>query len=271
MIDQYPTRKSNVRERIMRTCPILWNKNNTWLNKHIYSESGWHHVKSILAMTELPDVNNLVASDSILLNYEPENETVLRSALGVHRLPEYEHVLEAARELASQILGDDIYVHQSRINFKRAGGSGWHAHSDFETWHSQDGMPLMQCCTVMIPLSENGPENGMLELLSGSHKHFFPCKKAFQPIDAEKEFANQTEGLPSNEVIKKYLSNDYVGAKCSPGDAIVFDCNTLHRSADNNSDQDRINLFFVFNRNENRLVEPFSRKEHRPVQMAEIA
>ena len=173
-------------------------------------------------------------------------------------------------ELVTEILGPQIYIHQSRLNFKEGlTGSGWAWHSDFETWHAQDGMPGTRCLSAMIPLTENNECNGSLMVIPGSHKHFYSCKKE-EERSAEENFAYQKEGVPPNEAIMKFfeLSNGEIEMiKCSPGDLVIFDCNTIHVSTQNLTSKPRTNLFFVYNHISNKLVEPFSASKPRPEEM----
>ncbi len=39
-------------------------------------------------------------------------------------------------------------------------GSGFYWHSDFETWHAEDGMPSMRAVSCSIALTENFAYNG---------------------------------------------------------------------------------------------------------------
>ncbi len=71
---------------------------------------------------------------------------------------------------ARQILGSDVYVHQSRINVDRAGASGFYWHSDFETWHAEDGLANMRTVSVSIALTENHDTNGGLMIMPGSRR-----------------------------------------------------------------------------------------------------
>jgi len=58
--------------------------------------------------------------------------------------------------IAKSILNSDVYIHQSRINYKAGkDANGWNIHSDFETWHSKDGMPQMDCFTAVVAINEN--------------------------------------------------------------------------------------------------------------------
>ena len=67
-------------------------------------------------------------------------------------------------------------AHQSRMNFKPGfTGKEFYWHSDFETWHIEDGMPRMRCLSCSILLTDNEPHNGPLMLMPGSHKHYVRC------------------------------------------------------------------------------------------------
>ena len=69
----------------------------------------------------------------------------MRSVFAVHRSSAlFASISEDPRllSLAQNILGDDVYIHQSRLNYKPAfHGREFFWHSDFETWHAEDGMP----------------------------------------------------------------------------------------------------------------------------------
>jgi len=82
---------------------------------------------------------------------EPETGTI-RSVFRVHRSsPVFTAAATDPRlvEIAKQVLGSEVYIHQSRINFKRAfDGRAFPWHSDFETWHVEDGMPRMRALSA---------------------------------------------------------------------------------------------------------------------------
>ena len=62
--------------------------------------------------------------------------------------------------------GTDIYIHQSRVNRKPGfRGREFDWHSDFETWHAEDGMPRMRAVSVSVALTENRPDNGSLMIM----------------------------------------------------------------------------------------------------------
>jgi ectoine hydroxylase len=110
------------------------------------------------------------------------NSGRLRSIFAVHRLsPVFRGLARAPRllNLAEQILGGPVYIHQSRVNLKPGfDGKEFFWHSDFETWHVEDGMPRMRAFSCVISLTENTETNGPLMVIPGSHKHFIACVDA---------------------------------------------------------------------------------------------
>src|SRR3546814_17551354 len=71
---------------------------------------------------------------------------------------------------------DLVYIHQSRLNYKPGfKGKEFYWHSDFETWHVEDGMPRMRALSMSVLLAENTPHNGPLMLIPGSHQPYLTC------------------------------------------------------------------------------------------------
>lgn len=172
--------------------------------------------------------------------------------------------------IVRQLLGDDVYIHQSRINSK-AGfcGNGFEWHSDFETWHSEDGMPEMRAISASIMLTDNNPFNGPLMLIPGSQNCFIPCAGSTPERNWEQSLKRQTVGLPSRESVASLANKNGIEAPTGPaGSLLLFECNTLHASNRNMSPWPRANLFFVYNALGNRLVQPFGRTTPRPERLA---
>lgn len=202
-----------------------------------------------------------------------ENREEIRSVFAMHELSEaYDRLTRDALLLgiAQQILGSDVYIHQSRINSK-AGfcGNGFDWHSDFETWHSEDGMPKMRAVSASIMLTENNPFNGPLMLIPGSHHYFVPCAGKTPEKNWVQSLKHQTIGIPSEDAIARLAGSHGIDAPVGPaGSLLLFECNTLHASNKNMSPWPRANLFFVYNSVENRLVEPFAGTQPRPDYLA---
>src|SRR5690606_35281076 len=96
---------------------------------------------------------------------EPSSNEV-RSIFDIHRGSDC--LAELCRDprivrIARQLLGSDVYIHHSRINYKPGiHGREFYWHSDFETWHAEDGMPRMRAVSCTISLTPNHEFNGPL-------------------------------------------------------------------------------------------------------------
>ncbi|QYJ02805.1 ectoine hydroxylase [Nocardioides panacisoli] len=167
---------------------------------------------------------------------------------------------------ARQILGSDVYIHQSRVNFKPGfGGGDFYWHSDFETWHAEDGMPRMRAVSMSISLTDNDTFNGPLMIMPGSHRTYVSCEGETPEDNYQSSLVMQGAGTPDEESLEKFA--DAHGIDVLTGDAgsaIMFDCNCMHGSNGNITPFPRSNVFLVFNSVENACTEPFAAPKPRP-------
>jgi ectoine hydroxylase len=203
---------------------------------------------------------------------EPNGEEV-RSIFRVHRDHPVFSRLAADRRLigiAEQILGSRVYVHQSRANLKPGfTGKEFYWHSDFETWHVEDGMPRMRALSVSINLTANHPFNGPLMIMPGSHCHYVVCGGTTPENHHQTSLRAQEYGIPDHETLRRLARWCGIEAPTGPpGSALFFDCNAMHGSNGNITPYPRSNLFFVYNSVENTPVEPFGGREPRPEYIA---
>lgn len=193
----------------------------------------------------------------------------IRSVFAMHRISKlFDKLTRDPRILGMvrQLLGSDVYIHQSRINDKFGfQGSGFNWHSDFETWHAEDGMPRMRAVSASLMLTDNSEFNGPLMLIPGSHHYFVPCVGTTPDDNWKKSLKQQRAGVPDQESLQKLADQGGIEApKGPPGSLLLFECNTLHASNKNLSPWPRSNLFFVYNSIENMIDEPYAAKEPRP-------
>ena len=169
-------------------------------------------------------------------------------------------------EVARFLLNDDVYVHQSRMNYKPGfRGKEFYWHSDFETWHVEDGMPRMRALSMTVLLTENTPHNGPLMLMPGSHRHYVTCVGETPENHYRSSLKHQEYGVPDDDSLSKLAAEGGIIAPTGPaGTVIVFDCNTMHGSASNITPLPRSNAFIVYNAVSNRLEAPFGPTKPRP-------
>jgi ectoine hydroxylase len=97
-----------------------------------------------------------------------------RSAFAAHTFNETFRLLASHPRLVEplrQLFGEDVYVHQFKLNAKAAfEGDVWQWHQDYGTWARDDGMPQARAMNIAVFLDEVMPINGALMLIPKSHK-----------------------------------------------------------------------------------------------------
>lgn len=199
---------------------------------------------------------------------EPDSGEI-RSIFEVHLLsPAFAALAADPRVIgpARQLLGSDVYVHQSRVNFKPGfNGQDFYWHSDFETWHAEDGMPTPRAVSVSIALTENLDCNGSLMIIPGSHRWFVSCPGETPSDHYRSSLRRQEIGTPDTDSLTRLAAEGGIRQFTGPaGSAVFFDCNAMHGSNGNITPYPRSNVFIVYNSVQNTLVEPFAAPAPRP-------
>ncbi|PKW06998.1 ectoine hydroxylase [Streptomyces sp. 1222.5] len=278
--DLYPTRGTS-EVTVPRQDPVVWGSPDTpgpipTADLQAYERDGFLAVDQLITPDEVEvyrrELERLVTDPAIRADersiVEPKSKEI-RSVFEVHKISEvFANLVRDPRVVgrARQILGSDVYVHQSRINVKPGfGASGFYWHSDFETWHAEDGLPNMRTVSVSIALTENFATNGGLMIMPGSHRTFLGCAGATPEDNYKKSLQMQDAGTPSDEALTELASEHGIRLFTGKaGSATWFDCNCMHGSGDNITPFPRSNVFIVFNSVENTAVEPFSAPVRRP-------
>jgi ectoine hydroxylase len=280
-VDLYPSRVSEKPSLLDRKDPVVHGKHSkdsllTPEQLDFYEKNGYIFLESFFSEDEVAELRKEAdrlrengrksSADEIIR--EPNGNEV-RSIFAIHREKGAFEDISAhprLRNVVENILGSDVYVHQSRINFKPGfTGKEFYWHSDFETWHVEDGMPRMRALSCSIALEENFHYNGPLMVVPGSHKKFISCVGQ-TPDDHYKESLRKQEyGVPDHDSLTKMVDEAGIEAPTGKaGSVVIFDCNTMHGSNSNITPKSRNNVFMVFNSVENKLEEPFSGKKPRP-------
>jgi ectoine hydroxylase len=282
--DRYQTRLPAATAPIERTDPTVW---STGVDGPIdaatlaaHESKGYSIIDGLLSpaevqayWAELQRLSNddAVKADERTIVEKSSNE--VRSIFEVHRISDLvgelvrdPRVLDRAR----QILGSEVYVHQSRVNYMPGfKGKGFYWHSDFETWHAEDGMPLPRAVSISIALSDNYPFNGGLMVMPGSQRTFVPCVGETPENHYQASLKEQEIGVPSQDDLTTLASTYGIDQFTGPaGTALMFDSNIMHGSGNNITPFPRSNIFVVFNSVENALVDPFAAPTPRPTFIA---
>ena len=283
--DLYPSRIQDDVAFLERTDPVVYeggpvSQRLTPEDLRQYENSGYLFAEGLLQAEEISSLTDefrrlarapdLRESEELIT--EPDSDEV-RSIFRVHRLSQvFDWLARDTRilDVARQILGSEAYLHQSRVNLKPGfHGKEFYWHSDFETWHVEDGMPRMRALSASIALTDNYPFNGPLMLIPGSHKTFVPCVGSTPKDHYRQSLKKQEYGVPDQVSLKRLADQGGIVAPTGPaGSVVFFDCNTMHGSNSNISPFARSNVFFVYNSVENSLSEPYCGLKPRPEHIA---
>jgi ectoine hydroxylase len=283
--DVYPSRGDSRPRRIERMDPVVHGIPGRGGPLDVaqveqYARDGFLVVPSLFSPVEVAELNaaltDWVQSEAVLglpeTIAEPGSDAV-RSVFRVHDLHPLFHRLACdprLRDAARQILGGEVYIHQSRVNLKPGfRGKEFYWHSDFETWHMEDGMPRMRALSVSLTLTDNYHVNGPLMLIPGSHMVYISCVGGTPEHHYRESLKKQEYGVPDEHSLAELAARGGIEAPVGPaGMAVFFDCNTMHGSSSNISPYPRHNVFFVYNSVENRLRDPYCGRPPRPEYIA---
>ncbi len=147
-------------------------------------------------------------------------------------------------EPVAQLLGEELYMHQFKINGKMAfEGDVWQWHQDYGTWLNDDAMPTERAMNVAIFLDDVNQFNGPLMFIPGSHKKGV--------ADAKHDLTTTSYPLwtVDNALISQLVARagGKQGGIVSPqgpaGSMIVFHSCLVHASSSNLSPWNRVSVY----------------------------
>lgn len=282
--DLYPTRGSE--EAILqRPDPVIFGNGESQgpysLNPEqleFYEQNGYLVVPDVFSKAEVEcffaEYQQIAARDDLKDSEEfirEPNSDQPRSIFSLQKFSPVFAKLACDRRILDkihQILGSNVYIHHSRINIKRPlNGKSFPWHSDFETWHAEDGLPHCRILSAWVMLTENTEFNGPLYVIPGSHRHFVACAGTTPENHHKVSLRKQEYGVPSLSALRELTvkGGGLAAARGNPGTLILHEGNTMHGSSDNLSPFPRTNLFFVYNSVDNKPVDrPFAANKFRP-------
>jgi ectoine hydroxylase len=142
-------------------------------------------------------------------------------------------------EPIKQLFGEDVYMHQFKINGKQAfDGDVWQWHQDYGTWANDDQMPSARAMNVAIFLDEVNDFNGPLMFIPGSH----------QQGVLEAQHDTSTTSYPlwtiNHDSIRQLVAKGGIVAPKGPaGSMILFHGCLVHASGSNLSPWHRVSVY----------------------------
>ena len=195
-----------------------------------------------------PEIQTLLDEvPSLYAQRRPENVRektgdVVRTNFAAHlysapfaRLARHPRMVEPVK----QLFGEDVYMHQFKINGKAAfDGDVWQWHQDYGTWRADDQMPEARAMNVAIFLDEVNEFNGPLMFIPGSHK--------LGVLDAEHDTSTTSYPLwvINKSSIEKLVNRGGIVAPKGPaGSMILFHGCLVHASTSNLSPWNRVSVY----------------------------
>jgi len=281
MKDVYPSRHAEVAEFLPRLDPVLHSEQRddaplSGEQAALFARDGYLVLEDIFSDEEIAflqgEAGRLLGDPDVLDEETVITEPGSREIRSIFRIHAQSRVLarlaadERLAGVARFLLGDEVYIHQSRLNYKPGfQGKEFYWHSDFETWHVEDGMPRMRALSMSILLAENMPHNGPLMLIPGSHRTFLTCVGQTPEDHYRVSLKKQEYGVPDEDSLAELAHRHGIVAPVGkPGTVVIFDCNVMHGSNGNITPFPRANAFLVYNAVSNALEAPFGVEKPRP-------
>lgn len=265
-----------------RNSPVVWNGKGPLDSQKVerYEKQGFVLIQELIKKSTLSDLQReaerIAMSDHSEARILERDGKTVRSVFNVHSTSEFisQHIVnnELTLDIAEQLLGEKLYVHQCHINFKRPHTGGeYFWHSDFTFWHWEDGMRDPRAVSILIFLDDQKVETGPLCVVPGSHMWITHDKWERKVKDHGSAVKHDhvgdvaKNGLVDLEMLRTLTcSNEIEPILAKAGDALFMDGNLVHASAPNLGCNSRRILLLILNNLENRIGVPFSGQSPRP-------
>jgi ectoine hydroxylase len=219
-----------------------------------YHEDGFVVVPDVVAPGDLArirdEVEQLYDQDHPGRVLEKDGRTV-RGIHGCHQVSTLFSRLVRLPDLlepAEQVLASKVYVHQSKVNAKRAlHGDVWPWHQDYIFWEREDGMPAPRVTNVGVFLDDATAYNGPLLFVPGSHRMgTVPAERRSNGWESNLA-ADLDYALTAWQLGPLVTRLGITAATGSAGSLLLFDPQLVHGSGTNMSPFDRQLLLITYN------------------------
>src|SRR5271170_5411302 len=155
-----------------------------------------------------------------------------RTAFAAHKFNETFRLMAHHPRLVEplrQLFGEDVYVHQFKLNAKAAfEGDVWQWHQDYGTWARDDGMPEPRAMNIAVFIDEVMAINGPLMLVPKSH-----TAGTLHATHDRQTTSYPLWTLDEATVTRLVAEGGIVAPTGQPGSVLMFHGNLVHGSAPN--------------------------------------
>ena len=218
-----------------------------------YHERGYILFPNLLDQDEVAELQaalpDIFARQGPEIIREQDDPDAVRLAFGAHIYSPPFQCLATSDRLVNpvrQLLRDDAYVHQSRINPKQGFGSGasWAWHQDYPPWRKIDGMPEPHCVMASIFIDDCTPATSPLLVVPGSQQVGL--------LDSQLHPDAEGRGYELHHIDEQKLAD--LAGECGidpligeAGTVAFVHCNLVHGSANNVSPWRRAIMYLIYN------------------------
>lgn len=143
-----------------------------------------------------------------------------------------------------QLLGGDVFVHQSRVNMKQTNGSIVAWHQDFGTYHRVDGVPEPRGIMIAVFLDDVTAVNGPLLAVPGSHREGLVSTAAVDPTSPDHEAVSKYRYDITGDTMERLVDRYGLEAiTARAGSVVLMDMTVVHGSSVNISPLRRVVLY----------------------------
>lgn len=214
-----------------------------------YKAKGYITVKGLLNAKEV-DVLNQATRDVIQM----DGPQVMRERNGLPHVIYGMHLLDKRLAalahhpkllgIAEQLLGKQVYVHQSRVNAKQTGGAIVNWHQDFGTYHRVDGVPRPDGIMIAIFLDDVSDFNAPLMAVPGSHVEGVVSQASSLTEAEDREGASKYRYDITMEKMSELIDKYGLEHLTGPAGSIVFmNMQVVHGSTVNITPLKRVILY----------------------------
>ena len=233
----------------------------------LYRRKGYVLVPALLSGDELRVVDGAVADLARHDGPEVAREQDGRPHViyGMHLLdPRMAALARHPRLLgiAERLLGNRVFVHQSRVNMKQRGGAIVDWHQDFGTYHRVDGLPEPKGLMISVFLDEVTACNAPLMLVPGTQHAGIVQEASVNAAAADHGAAAKYRyDIPSGTLDRLVREHGLEAITGPAGSVLFMHMNVVHGSTVNITPLRRVILYFNVSTVDNR-GETFVRPPH---------
>ncbi len=226
-----------------------------------FNEQGYLFFPELFDKNEISKLQNelpsILSRNGPEIVREKDDAKAARLAFGVHAYSElFARLVVHPRMLnpVKQLLNEDVYLHQSRLNPKYGFGSGasWDWHQDYPPFKYIDGMPEPKCIMATVFIDECSAVTSPLLVIPGSHKYGLFESKLHEDAKGKGYALHHID----HALLKQLANESTIKPLIGPAGSVAFVlCTVVHGSANNVSPWRRAIFYMNYNAVSNACTE----------------